>query len=146
MQHLVHLYNGMADEVKRLAPELVVSSAPFFSLRNPVELYEERWRAFLRQARIDVLMLQDGVGCERNITVDNMVPFYESLSRACGDTGVEFWSDLELFDLKPPKIVSPERVAAQLAREAPYVRKIVAYSFANLTPESAPSLPGLTEA
>jgi hypothetical protein len=37
----------------------------------------------------------------------------------------------------------PERVAAQLAAEAPYVSKVVAYSYANLTPDFAATLPGL---
>jgi hypothetical protein len=71
-----------------------------------------------------------------------MVPYYASLAQACRASGVEFWSDLELFDLNPPKIVSPERVAVQLTREAPYVSKIVAYSLADLTPEFAAALPG----
>lgn len=146
MPYLVDLFNRMSDEVKRFSPRLVASTAPFFSLRNPVELFEERWREFLSQTRLDVLMLQDGVGCDRNITVDNMAPFYAAMARACGATGVELWTDLELFDLKPPRVVEPERIAAQLQREAPYVTKVVAYSIANLTPDLAPFLPGLMQA
>lgn len=143
LPYLVDLFNRLTDGVKSVAPHLPVSTAPFFSLRNPVELYEERWREFLTQTDLDLLMLQDGVGCERQITVDNLVPFYESLSRVCQETEVEFWSDLELFDLNPPKIVPPERVALQLEREAPYVRKVVAYSLSDLTPEFAATLPGV---
>lgn len=143
MPYLVELFNRMCDEVKRMAPRLVVSTAPFFSLRGSMEEFEERWRQFLSRARLDVVMLQDGVGCERDITVDNMVPYYQAMARACQETGRELWTDLELFDLKPPKVVSPERIAAQLAGEAPYVTKVVAYSLANLTPEFAASLPGV---
>jgi hypothetical protein len=143
MPHLAELFNRMCDGVKGFAPELAVSTAPFFSLRGTIEQYERRWRALLRETRLDILMLQDGVGCERNITVDNMVPYYESLARVCEETGVEFWTDLELFDLKPPKVVAPERVAVQLAREAPYVSKVVAYSIADLTPEFAAALPNV---
>jgi hypothetical protein len=143
MPHLVQLFNAMSDGVKRLAPGQAVSTAPFFSLRGAMEQYEARWREFLSQTRLDTLMLQDGVGCERSITVDNMVPYYEALARVCGETGVDLWSDLELFDLKDPAAATPDRIAAQLAREAPYVSKIVAYSFANLTPELAARLPGL---
>jgi hypothetical protein len=143
LPYLVDLFNRLTDGVRSVAPRLLVSTAPFFSLDNPVELYEERWRGFLSQTHLDILMLQDGIGCKRQITVDNMGPFYESLSRVCQETGVEFWTDLELFDLNPPKIVPPERVAMQLAREAPFVRKVVAYSLSDLTPEFAAALPGV---
>jgi hypothetical protein len=143
LPHLAELFNRMTEGVKRAAPRLAVSTAPFFSLRGTIEQYEGRWREFLEATHLDILMLQDGVGCKRHITVDNMVPYYASLARACRVSGVEFWSDLELFDLKPPQTVSPDRVAAQLAREAPYVSKIVAYSLADLTPEFAAALPGI---
>lgn len=143
LPHLVELFNRMTDGVKRWAPEAAVSTAPFFSLRGTIEQYEQRWRQFLGQTHLDILMLQDGVGCERHITVDDIVPYYAATAGACADTGVEFWSDLELFDLSPPKIVPPERIAIQLAREAPYVSRIVAYSFSNLTPEFAAALPGV---
>jgi hypothetical protein len=143
MPHLVEIFNRMSDESKRLAPELAVSTAPFFSLRGTVEQYENRWRRFLEQTRLDILMLQDGVGCERNITVDNMVPYYETLARACDQTGVEFWTDLELFDLQRPETVTPERIRTQLVREAPHVTKVVAYSLANVKEDSAASLLGV---
>ncbi|MCJ7751727.1 MAG: DUF4434 domain-containing protein [Armatimonadetes bacterium] len=141
MPHLVEIFNRMSDEVQRLAPELAVSTAPFFSLRGTIEQYEDRWRRFLEQTRLDILMLQDGVGCERNITVDNMVPYYEALARACNDTGVDFWTDLELFDLQRPEAVTAERLRTQLSLEAQYVRKVVAYSLGNLTPELVAVLP-----
>lgn len=144
MPHLVRLFNAMSDEVKRIAPHLLVSTAPFFSLRGAIEQYEQRWREFLEQTRLDILMLQDGVGCERHITVENMVPYYEALARACQETGVDLWSDLELFDLNDPRAVTPERLTAQLSREAPHVSKIVAYSLANLTPEFTAFLPGVS--
>jgi hypothetical protein len=143
MPHLVRLFNAMSDEVKRLAPGQAVSTAPFFSLRGTIEEYEGRWREFVSQTRLDILMLQDGVGCKRHITVDNMVPYYEALARVCRETGVDLWSDLELFDLNDPAAATPERIAAQLARAAPHVSKIVAYSLGNLTPELAASLPGV---
>jgi hypothetical protein len=144
MPHLVELFNRMSDEVHRLAPELAVSTAPFFSLRGSIEQYEDRWRRFLDQTRLDLLMLQDGVGCERHITVDSTVPYYQATERACAAAGVEFWTDLELFDLNPPHTVPPERVRAQLTREAGHVQKVVAYSLGDLTPEFAASLPGVT--
>jgi hypothetical protein len=70
-----------------------------------------------------------------------MVPYYEAMARACDATGVALWTDLELFDLNPPHTVSPERISAQLSREAKYVQKVVAYSLSNLTPEFAAALP-----
>ena len=143
LPHLAELFNRMTEGVKRAAPHLAVSTAPFFSLRGTVAQYEERWGELLEATHLDILMLQDGVGCERHITVDNMAPYYASLARACEASGVEFWSDLELFDLNPPKTVSPQRVALQFAREAPYVSKIVAYSLSSLTPELAAALPGV---
>jgi hypothetical protein len=73
MRHLVEIFNRMSDEVKRLAPELAVSTAPFFSLRGTMDQYEARWRHFLEQTRLDIVMSQGGVGGERNMTVDNMV-------------------------------------------------------------------------
>ena len=64
------------------------------------------------------------------------------MARACRDTSVEFWTDLELFDLNAPQIVTPERLAGQLREEAPHVSKVVGYSLANLTPELVEGLPG----
>lgn len=143
LRHLVELFNRMSDGVKRLAPDLPVSTAPFFSLRGTIEEFEQRWRAFLSQTRLDILMLQDGVGCEREITVDHLDGYYAALARVCAETGVEFWTDLELFDLKPPKVAPPARVAAQLAAVAPHVKKVVAYSVADLAREFAALLPGI---
>jgi hypothetical protein len=140
---LTEFCNRIGDFCKTHAPNLIFSNAPFFSLQGTVEKFEATWRTLLSGTRFDLMMLQDGVGCERHITVENMVPYYAAMSRACRDTNVELWTDLELFDLNPPKIVTPERVAAQLAGEAPYVSKVVAYSYANLTPDLAAKLPGL---
>jgi hypothetical protein len=142
---LTEFCNRIGDYVKARAPGLVFSNAPFFSLKGTVERFEQMWRTLLSGTRFDLVMLQDGVGCERHITVENMVPYYAAMSRACRDNNVELWTDLELFDLNPPKIVKPERVAAQLAGEAPYVSKVVAYSYANLTPEFAATLPGVEQ-
>ena len=140
---LAEFCNRIGDYAKTRAPKLAFSNAPFFSLLGTVEKFESMWRTLLSQTRFDLLMFQDGVGCERNITVDNMVPYYAAMARACKYTNVELWTDLELFDLNPPKIVSPERVATQVAHEAPYVSKIVAYSYSNLKPEFAAHLPGV---
>jgi hypothetical protein len=132
---LADFCNRIAQEAKRSAPELILSNAPFFSLRGTVEEFEAMWRDLLGETHFDLMMLQDGVGCERHITVENMVSYYAAMQRACEATGVELWTDLELFDLNPPKTVSAERLAAQLAGEAPYVSKVVAYSYANLREE-----------
>ncbi len=116
---LADFCNRIAEEAKRSAPELIFSNAPFFSLRGTVEEFEAMWRDLLGETHFDLMMLQDGVGCERHITVENMGSYYAAMQRACEATGVELWTDLELFDLNPPKTVSAERLAAQLAGRHP---------------------------
>ena len=119
-----------------------MSIAPFFSNAMPPEEYEKWWIKTLQGAGIDILMLQDGVGCHRADIPRDIPPYYGAGKQACLKTGVEFWTDLEIFDQIhcPPVDDLPldkwdavpadiERIKAQIETTAPYVSRITCFDF-----------------
>jgi hypothetical protein len=85
------------------------------------------WENFLARAGIDDLMIQDGVGAERNNVTTDLPSEYGIISTACEAEHVAFWTDLEIFEM-PSFIPAPiSRVQAQLALECKYVLKIVVF-------------------
>jgi hypothetical protein len=83
--------------------------------------------AFLAAAGIDVLMIQDSVGAERCEPLRDLPPIYAALSDSCAAAGVEFWTDLEIFDIDTWLPCTMGRLATQLDVECRYVDKIVVF-------------------
>jgi hypothetical protein len=139
-------YRDITEQCHRLTPDLPVSIAPYFFADIPADEFERIWYEFLDYTNLDVFMIQDSVGAiyvskdveERFKLLPN---YYLALHRACQKAGVEFWSDLEVFeqahgsgvDDKELSLIPArfERVQRQLELEQEFVKKIVVYEFAN---------------
>ena len=74
-------------------------------------------------------MLQDGVGANPGRTPEQMIPLYKAMQQAATSAGVEFWNDLETFDISDWSPAPVERIVHQLEVLSPYVKKTVIFEF-----------------
>ena len=110
-----------------------VSIAPYFSSNMMPRSHGKYWDKFFEAVPLDVLMLQDGVGCHR-LPVAQIPRFYNEVYAVCKKHNVEFWSDLEVFDQLPGEGFSAEpadfsRVKEQVLTQMPTVDKIVIFDW-----------------
>jgi hypothetical protein len=141
-QLITKLLNEMRSYCHQKTPKLLVGIAPYFSNAMTPTEFEDWWTRTLHGAGIDILMLQDGVGCHRAVIERDIPLYYGALQKACKNTGVEFWTDLEIFDQIhcPPVDNEPvekwaavpadiKRIKAQIETTAPFVKRIVCFEF-----------------
>ncbi|MBN2149904.1 MAG: DUF4434 domain-containing protein [Candidatus Lokiarchaeota archaeon] len=83
--------------------------------------------ALLAAAGIDVLMVQDSVGAKRCKPLDDLPPVYAAVADSCAAAGVEFWTDLEIFDIDTWLPCTMSRLATQLDVECRYAGKVVVF-------------------
>ena len=127
---------AMAEAAHELGRPVMV--APYFGINPDAGAYAAWWDTTLSEASIDVIALQDGVGTRRT-TAQQGVPVYRALKEVADRHGVELWSDLEVFwqthgwpvdELAWQAVpTSIDNLIEQLALEAPYVSKFVAFDF-----------------
>lgn len=141
-QLIARLLHEISSYCHLKTPQLPVGIAPFYSMAMTPAKFELWWTKTLSDAGIDILMLQDGVGCHRVDIQRDIPPYYNAGKNACIHTGVEFWTDLEIFDQIhcPPVDDLPldkwdalpadiNRIKAQIETTAPYVSRIVCFDF-----------------
>ena len=127
---LAGAYSRLANHCRTLVPGKPVAVAPYFTTRSLDEAACRRgWLRMLPLLGVDIVMLQDGVGCNRGLTAANVVPVYRAVSEACRIHGVEFWSDLEVFDIRDWSPAPIDRIVDQMKSESPHVGKIVIWEF-----------------
>ena len=126
----VRAYKRVIDFLRKLNPKKKIIIAPYFTLDISPEKLGEGWRKLLPFLKIDILALQDGVGCDRGIKPEHIPSYFSSMKKACEENKVEFWGDLEIFDIpagwKPAKM---ERIREQIEKMKPFVKKIVVWEF-----------------
>lgn len=149
--------NILSKQYKRIAhharekTNLPIMISPFFNralekLSGPKQ-WEKMWINILSQAPIDILALQDGIGCirqpqlivdeDRKAAIKGVGKWFEATKEAIKRTGekTEFWSDLETFNeyicegKNIFKSASIERIVKQIEAEIPYVQKFTSFSF-----------------
>ena len=150
-QAMIDYHRHITDQVRKLSPEMKILIAPFFTLefsppRSPDEL-RLAWTAFLQAVDIDILMLQDGRGSNRGIEEPDVQVIFEAVRRACDETSIAFWADVETFNLIPnsngtPGYLQPTdfaRLRGQLETVAKYTERIGIWEFIStmLYPPSA---------
>lgn len=141
-KQITDLLEKMTAHLHQLSPGKPVGIAPYYSMNMTPQEYEQWWLKTLSAAKLDIMMLQDGVGCHRPNLDRDIVPYYQAMQKACQKTGVEFWSDLEIFDQIhcPPVDNLPlehwdampaalERIKRQIFLEEPFVSRIVCFEF-----------------
>lgn len=125
-----------SDHCKRLSGGMPVAFAPFLTGQVEPRLVEKHYTALLTDSGIDIMMVQDSVGARSwdQAVHTRVVPLFRAMRSACLAAGVEMWSDLEIFHNttgiadKPAFIASDiRRLGQQLAAEAPFVSKFIAF-------------------
>jgi hypothetical protein len=129
--NMVEALNAVSRHLDELNPALPSSIAPFFNAYygSDAHAYTSFWQEVLPQTSVDIVMFQDGVGVG-HATVEEAADWFSHLCPAVQAAGKQCWSDLENFngetDLTP---AAPERIIAQHQAEAPWVERIVTFSF-----------------
>lgn len=129
---LFDAYRELSDYCHQITPGKPVLYAPYFTKDSlNEEACRKGWNELLPKIRADIIALQDGVGCDRGLTPENIIPAYRTVSKVCREHHVQFWSDLEIFDTVADdwKPTAATRVLAQAKAVSPYVQKIVVYDY-----------------
>lgn len=131
-QNMIDALNTVAEHLHSLNPKLVSSIAPYFTTNDGMQSKEwgSFWQNLLSQTDIDVLMLQDGVGVG-HAEVKDIPEWFEAVCAGVHAAGKQCWDDLENF-IGESAVNHPaalERIIAQHQAAAPYVDKIVTFSF-----------------
>lgn len=137
---VVETYAATTAWCRDRTPGKPVGIAPYFGLQPAPDDFHSAWRQVLDRIGVDILMLQDGVGCDRHLDPVNVEPYFAAMARACQETSVEFWDDLEVFriprDWQPAPI---DEVRAQIEVARPYCRRIVIFEFSHyMSPQRGP--------
>ncbi len=121
---------------------LPIMSSPFFTKSASPEELGRFWDQFLDRPMFDVLALQDGVGCDRDILPEDLPDYFEQFARALSRHEIELWHDCETFSFNPgyrrsnfdrTKIwLHPApigRIARQYEAARPFVQRTIAWEF-----------------
>lgn len=128
----------IARHCKAISNDKLVGFAPFLTGEHEPERVEQCYAQMLADSGVDVLMLQDGVGARGwdDCVHSRVNPLFRAIRNACLTNGVEMWSDIEVFrntskDPAKPSFTPADvkRLGKQLAAEAPYVTRFVAFDF-----------------
>lgn len=112
---------------------LPVLNSPFFSKSvSPAEL-AAWWDQFLDRRMFDVLAMQDGVGCLRQIVPEDIPAYYTPLARVLQAHRIEFWNNVETFvqpNWEDPLTPAPmERIHRQHTLAAPFVTRSITWEY-----------------
>lgn len=126
----VKTYTTVVGHLRKLSGKLPIIAAPYFTLDITPEDFEQGWKKLLPALGVDIIALQDGVGCDRKITTEDARPYFQAMRRVCHSANVAPWADVEVFDQAAGwKPADTPRVMLQLWTVSPYVEKIVIWEF-----------------
>lgn len=80
---------------------LPILSSPFFTKTTSPEKLADFWNTFLDRPMFDILAIQDGVGCDRDITEEDVKQYFEALNHVFLSKGITFWHNAESFSFNP---------------------------------------------
>ncbi|QDU32067.1 hypothetical protein KS4_00960 [Poriferisphaera corsica] len=98
---LKHFCTNTYKNLKAIAPDLPVLTSPFFSLRFPPAELASWWDSFLTERMFDVVAMQDGVGCTRNLRPEHVVDYYPGFKEVMDKHDMVFWNNVETFIKNP---------------------------------------------
>jgi hypothetical protein len=123
------VFRRIAEGCRALTPDKPVGFAPFYTGFVKPKDFAALYEKFLPAAKLDILMLQDGVGARGwDDKVETVKPYFKAMQKVCKDNNVQLWADVENFT-KNFKPCAPERLTKQLQIESPYVSKMVTFEF-----------------
>ncbi len=106
------------------------NSSGFMSAAN----FGSEYETFLDEVKINLIMLQDGIGERRKDAkrvFHYIYPFFNRFKALCKEKEVEFWGNVENFNLngKNRTPTDIERFSVQIGSAAPFVRRLVTFDF-----------------
>jgi hypothetical protein len=126
----VKALNAVTPLLREMSPKLPILIAPYFTFDVTPEQFESGWKKLLATVDVDIVALQDGVGCDRKIKPESAKPYFRAMLSACRSANVIPWADVEVFDQPAGwKPAQPDRVVEQLRSVSPFVEKIVIWEF-----------------
>ena len=126
----VKAYREIMTHLRTITPKLPILMSPYFTLDTSPENIETGWTKLLDVLKPDILAPQDGVGCNRGLTPDNVTPYLSAYRRAAKATGVRFWANVEVFDMAAGmKPASTERIVRQLQAVSPDADKVIIFEY-----------------
>ncbi len=105
----------------------------FFAKSLPPRALAEWWSDFIDRPMFDIIAMQDGVGCVRDITPEDIPLYYKELASVFSDNTIRFWNNVETFTIIKrglPLIPAPlERIAQQYENGRPFVERTITWEF-----------------
>jgi hypothetical protein len=130
---LLRTFLGDMYELIKSACGLPVFCSPFFAKSIPPAELAAWWSEFVDRPMFDIIAMQDGVGCERGITPDDIPLYYEALAAVFSAKGIQFWNNVETFTIVKrgqPLIPAPlERIARQYDLGSPFVERTITWEY-----------------
>lgn len=142
-QRMHTLYRNFAEFIKTKDPNLQIIVSPA-TMHDPKGngMFRDFWNNVLTDSQIDIVMPQDCIGntCSRLSDVDAQWKAWKEITDGQKMT---LWSHTEIFERRGYRPehnlypASPERVAAQLALTAPYVKRHCCWEAVYFTSDEA---------
>jgi hypothetical protein len=95
-RRIARLLSASVALLREARPRRPIAIAPFFTETLPPEAYAGWWDHVLKQAPIEILMIQDGTGA-RGTSTATVAQMLEALAPMARRRGVELWSIVEIF-------------------------------------------------
>ena len=80
---------------------LPILCSPFFTKDIAAADFPRFWEDFLDRPMFDIIAMQDGVGCDRDISPEDIPQYYAGLHDVLHRKGVTFWNNVETFSFHP---------------------------------------------
>lgn len=126
----VKAHVDVANHLRKITPKMPIIVSPYFTLDAKPEDIEEGWVKILAAMKPTVFSPQDGCGCDRNLTPENVKPYLAACQRAARRAGVTFWINVEVFDIPAGwKPASTDRIIKQIEAASPYAEKIIMFEY-----------------
>ena len=131
LKNLIEGFRSVADHAHGTT-HLPIMVAPFFSDHDgqgPVD-FGGTWETILRQAPVDIVAMQDGIGVGHT-TVERLAPWFRAMRHAISESrpSTRLWSDTETFTLDDGRTMPINGIIDDLRAVRPYVSKSLSFSF-----------------
>jgi hypothetical protein len=100
---------------------------------NKMAEMADSWLAIMQDVPLDMMAPQDSIGTCGNL-LRHQPETYKIWHQICQQQGIEFWSNIEIFERKDQitgtdyNVPAPsQRVTAQINHAAPYAKKLICW-------------------
>jgi hypothetical protein len=131
---LNELYRDFCNEVKCTDSNMQILMSPATKyFPNKMAEMADSWLAIMQDVPLDIMAPQDSIGTCGNL-LRHQPETYKIWHQICQQQGIEFWSNIEIFERKDQitgtdyNVPAPsQRVTAQINHAAPYAKKLICW-------------------